>query len=309
MKASEDRSFLRAMMRPRNISQLPRLIFAFVKCYRNWYSALYKIAITELPVDFVTNDGHHLRSNSPLQFVALASLLGEHWKMSDIQGHFLTIRNGVAIKCRFDVGYDIGHVKEIFVDEVYGSGFEGKKVLDIGTSNGDSAVYFAGKGARIVVGVEPFAESYDLASENVRQNGFGGVVKLVNMALSSVSGEGKLAVAPLAPNINALDSVGGVTADGRIHAKVATTTLEALMSDFNLETVDFLKMDCEGCEYEVLSNTPHRVLAKIGEVVLEFHRGPGDLPRILTRSGFDVSVRGKTVGYIRAIRTTTVQGI
>lgn len=49
---------------------------------------------------------------------------------------------------------------------------------------------------------------------------------------------------------------GGVGAvpspDGFRHYSVASTTLEGLLDDHNVSSVDLMKLDCEGCEYEML---------------------------------------------------------
>ncbi|MEM3526638.1 MAG: hypothetical protein QXV37_04410 [Candidatus Jordarchaeaceae archaeon] len=40
-------------------------------------------------------------------------------------------------------------------------------MIDVGTSNGDSSIFFAMMGAKKVVGIEPFPESFDLAQKNI----------------------------------------------------------------------------------------------------------------------------------------------
>jgi FkbM family methyltransferase len=50
---------------------------------------------------------------------------------------------------------------------------------------------------------------------------------------------------------------------------VEALTLEDLMGRYGLERIDFLKLDCEGSEFSILSHTPS--LARIGMVVGEYH--------------------------------------
>lgn len=50
---------------------------------------------------------------------------------------------------------------------------------------------------------------------------------------------------------------------------VETLTLEDLMERYELERIDFLKLDCEGSEFSILRHTPS--LEKIGLIVGEFN--------------------------------------
>ncbi|MCJ7828064.1 FkbM family methyltransferase [Patescibacteria group bacterium] len=54
---------------------------------------------------------------------------------------------------------------------------------------------------------------------------------------------------------------------------VKTITLEEIFLRNKLEKCDFLKMDCEGTEEEILLHTPLSILARIKKMVFEYHRG------------------------------------
>jgi len=64
---------------------------------------------------------------------------------------------------------------------------EGKRVLDVGASIGESAVLFAFGGARMVVAVEPHPISYSILLENLRLNGVSGAVTAVNAAVGTAT--------------------------------------------------------------------------------------------------------------------------
>lgn len=59
-------------------------------------------------------------------------------------------------------------------------------------------------------------------------------------------------------------------------------------------TIDFLKMDCEGCEYGLV-NLPKDLLAKIDRLAMETHEindhHPHELVEFLADNGFVVSER------------------
>jgi hypothetical protein len=53
---------------------------------------------------------------------------------------------------------------------------------------------------------------------------------------------------------------------------------------------DILKVDCEGCEYNLILRSPITTLGRYSEVLLEYHYGYKDLVRKLKDSGFSVNV-------------------
>jgi len=60
---------------------------------------------------------------------------------------------------------------------------KGKRVLDVGASIGDTAVYFALRGAREVVAFEPYPFPYQFALRNVEVNGLSNV-RVINASIS-----------------------------------------------------------------------------------------------------------------------------
>jgi hypothetical protein len=73
---------------------------------------------------------------------------------------------------------------------------------------------------------------------------------------------------------------------------VEMVTLERLMEDHSIDTLDLLKLDCEGSEWDILP-AAERVLPRIDQICMEFHceRGwtAGKLALWLRAHGFAVS--------------------
>ena len=57
---------------------------------------------------------------------------------------------------------------------------KGKNVIDIGANIGDSAIYFALKGAKHVYAFEPYLYSCYIANKNARLNGLQDKITIVN---------------------------------------------------------------------------------------------------------------------------------
>jgi len=245
---------------------------------------------------------HRWYDPSIYNLIGLARLLRAGWEIKEVQPDYLLLSPdpSTVIKCRLNQGTDISLLGEIFIRGVYGTDFQGKTVVDVGAYTGDSAVYFSKRGARLVVGLEPDPRNYQMASENVQMNNLTDRVKLVNLALSVETGESNIALNLDTPNITQLDGSGAKSVNA---IEVSTVTVADLMSRYGLSRIDVLKMNCEGCEYGIIRNMPVNTLQSIGEILLEFHEGPKDLPEILSRNGFDISIRGGTFGYIIARKT------
>ncbi|QGA68893.1 hypothetical protein [Sulfolobus sp. E11-6] len=73
------------------------------------------------------------------------------WNIKEITCNLITLyypKEDVTITCRLNKGFDFGHLIEIFNQQAYNFDVNGKNVVDVGMSNGDSSIYFAKKGAK-----------------------------------------------------------------------------------------------------------------------------------------------------------------
>jgi FkbM family methyltransferase len=244
---------------------------------------------------------HRWYDPSIYNLIGLAKLLSRGWKIRHVDHDYLLLspEPGTVLKCRLNQGTDISLVAEIFVRQVYGADFNQKVVVDVGAYNGDSAIYFARKGARLVIGLEPDPRSLELARENIKLNNLEDRVKLLNVALSTRTGESKLGVNAVTPNISQIAEPTNLPDDA---LEIETVTVEEIMRRFNLQKIDFLKMNCEGCEYGIIRTLPDSALESINEIILEFHNGPLDIPKILSNHGFSIKMIGHSFGYITAKR-------
>lgn len=58
--------------------------------------------------------------------------------------------------------------------------------------------------------------------------------------------------------------------NGIIH-EIETISLKKIIDDNHLSHVDLLKIDVEGCEYQVLENLEKEIFDKISQITVEFH--------------------------------------
>ena len=139
----------------------------------------------------------------------------------------------------------------------------GRDVVDIGANVGDSSIYFALKGARKVVGVEPLPNVYARAIENVKLNHLEGKIFLINAALGSKSGMIKVPC-----NTSTFTSVLFSTLRTNGECEVPIVTLSEVMKQISEPYL--LKMDCEGCEFDVVLNDYEHV-RMFEKLIMEYH--------------------------------------
>jgi FkbM family methyltransferase len=156
---------------------------------------------------------------------------------------------------------------EIFVGGEYEvpevlSGLKGREVVDVGASVGDTALYFLLNGARKVIAVEPLPKVAKCAEENVRLSSATDKVKVINAALSS----GPTSV----PCDYDLSSSGGFsTLKGSGPCKVPGVTLSDLLD--MIDDPYLLKVDCEGCEAQVILGPEREKLRAFEHIIFETH--------------------------------------
>ena len=160
-------------------------------------------------------------------------------------------------------------------------------VIDIGAYIGTFSVLAGKKGAK-VFSFEPIPDNFKLAAENIRLNG----LKNVDLSPFGVAGisEDRRFFVPK----SALDSCNLYNKLDN-YVDVKCLTLKDIFKDKNLTCIDLLKMDCEGAEYEILFNTPQKVLRMIRRICLEYHshkqHSPSQLKKFLEKNGFSVYMK------------------
>ncbi|MEM3265824.1 MAG: FkbM family methyltransferase [Thermoplasmata archaeon] len=282
-----------------------------VKIIRKYFQISYfKIVYSyfkKVPVNAKLSNGEIIKNVRLNVLSDLSLLLEKGWAIENIgEKGIITINNHeVSIICRINKGFDIGHLVEIFIKEVYKDNFKERNVIDIGMSNGDSSIYFAMNGAKKVIGVEPFPESFNLAKINVENSKMKDKIILINKALSFENGKTELITLKNYPNANSIDESNMVTInDSRESILVDEITLDDIIQMFDGEDIYLLKMDCEGCEYKVLHSVNKTLLKRVKKIILEFHNGVQSIDKLLYEAGFKVDIKGELtkMGYLIAER-------
>lgn len=135
--------------------------------------------------------------------------------------------------------------------------FNNKVVIDIGSHIGDSALYFAGQGAEVYA-FEPvkylFEYSLKLSdlNSNIKNN-----IHIFNKGVSDKPG--MLA-------INSMDSTSSYLKENDSY-NVEIISLNEILDNLNIKP-DVLKMDCEGCEFNIILNQD---ISVFNDIIFEHH--------------------------------------
>ena len=201
---------------------------------------------------------------------------------------------------------DIWIIKETCLDRDYERiGIElqnGWTIIDIGAGLGDFSIYAADKSKQgKVYAFEPFPDSFKLLQENIELNGVQNVFPY-QKALASKPGTLSLETGT---GIAVMHSTAQ-TSDNDTRIQVPSVTLSQAFTENNLLHCDFLKIDCEGGEYDILMNGDKETLSKIKHICLEYHDGftkhsHDDLVNFLQGNGFEVTTEPNPVHAITGI--------
>jgi FkbM family methyltransferase len=147
---------------------------------------------------------------------------------------------------------------------------DGSTVIDIGANVGIFTVKAAcaAKDVR-VYSYEPFPASFAALKENIRLNKLEKNVTAFNKAVAGKKGELELFFRPHDPGGVSLHQFGDKSELSSI--KVPAITLEEVFRENNIGTCDYLKMDCEGAEEQIILNTPRALFERIRGITFEWH--------------------------------------
>jgi FkbM family methyltransferase len=175
-------------------------------------------------------------------------------------------------------------LQELWIKNVYGGIFGERTdmvVIDAGANCGLATQYFYDH-CKQIYSIEPSPEHFEALKKNKEFNGWD-KVKLYNCALANHDGEAQLHIHVGNRTANSLTSNWGHGDE-----TVKTITLKTIFDENKIESVDFLKMDIEGAEDQVLESPEFAEVApKIKAMVVEYHNGGWErLHALVTGLGF-----------------------
>ncbi len=207
---------------------------------------------------------------------------------------FLRMPDDITIS--FDTIDIIVVVIETWLYDIHFLGFDlnGWLIVDVGAYIGDTPLYYAKRGA-LVVAVEPLPSNYEVMLRNLELNpDLKQRIIPVNAAISDRDGFVEFSYS------TPVDGGASIYGDGRFKVKVRSMRLSTLIKEITSMGLDLdrfkvrvLKMDCKGCEYDVINEVD--VLRLFDIVKIEYsgylrNRTYHELKSALEKLGFTCRV-------------------
>ncbi len=164
-------------------------------------------------------------------------------------------------------------VFDIFCLKTYSTDVKDREVVDIGANIGDSAIWFAINGAKHVYAFEPLPNVYSVAVENIKLNNLEDRITFFNAAVGLKDGE------VLVPSSVNIEKSGTYSINYQGDVKVPVYSIERIRR--MIKDPYLLKMDCEGCEAEIIMNFD----MDFEKIIFEAHQRISKIPnkRLVSR--------------------------
>jgi len=192
--------------------------------------------------------------------------------------------------------FDRTVISETWLYDIHFLGFDlnGWLIVDVGAYIGDTPLYYAKRGA-LVVAVEPLPSNYEVMLWNLELNpDLKHRVIPVNAAISGRDGFVEFSYS------KPMDGGASIYGGGRFKVRVRSMRLSTLIRevtgmglDLGKFRVRVLKMDCKGCEYDVINEVDVLRLFDIVKIEYSGHlRGKTyhELKSVLEKLGFTCRV-------------------
>ena len=259
---------------------------SYRKAYKNYLQVIYNKIRKNYPFKAILLSGTTLSIENIWQ---LRVTRGAMENDCDFQNDLLVIKKKGFPEVKLYDWEENGDVRAVFFDEQYKSlPVRDKEVIDIGANIGDTSIYFALRGAKKVIAVEPAPKTFQAAKKNVEQNGLSNKIVLVMAGCSDK--EGSISVGAEKSGLTySLEN------DEQKEVEVPLTTLNEILKGVETRPC-ILKMDCEGCEYETILSASKETLSNFSHLQIEYHFGYKNLKSKLENCGFDVVVTRPQIG-------------
>lgn len=192
--------------------------------------------------------------------------------------YILRPRKGPIMELRPKTGDLFGFYEIILRRDYFSAGQvieRGATVIDVGANIGCftiTAAQLVGPTGRVIA-IEPEESTYQQLLRNIELNRLDNVTAL-RLAVGATEGEILLHSDPNRLFSSVFSSVNGRPIQGS-DQRVTMLTLDALMDKCRIGRCDYLKLDCEGAEHEIVANMSRATASRVAQITMEVHKVPG----------------------------------
>ncbi len=231
--------------------------------------------------EIIKGDILSIEINADKLYIVLQDGRRYNWRMNSIEDNNFTVltHTGVYEKEAHNI------LKKLIKDKA--------TILDIGANKGWYSVIFA-KVANdgVVYAIEPTTSAFEELEENVKINNLTNVVTC-KVAFSNYSGKGRMTI----PFDHSALAYLELQSNDENRNEVNVMTLDDFVREKEISSVDLIKIDAEGSEYNIIMgakelltshNAPIIFIEAFDNCLLRYGKNTGDLIRVLTQYGYYV---------------------
>jgi FkbM family methyltransferase len=199
--------------------------------------------------------------------------------------HINTNREAVVFKAKNNIVIEVPQggimpiFKEIFMEDLYEIDFLKTRlstkpvIIDVGANVGFFSLFMASQFPKAkIVAFEPLPGNFKHLQKQFQRNSNKDLTAL-NKAVTGSKGSIMLHYNPEV-NFTALASMHTTFDSSNTHqVEVEAVSLPDIFSQYNLDQIDLLKLDCEGAEYDILYQCPTQYFGRIKQIAMETHAG------------------------------------
>lgn len=238
----------------RNGSKL-RLNWSQFSFIRDNYATLQQYPIKQIEDEMFKASFGNFDLVAPLPMLRYVADLLQKYTIDRIDDNLFKIKSSnfdlIGSSCLLGTVWELEHGE-------YDYSCPNKVVLDVGSFQGETAVFFALGGAKKVILYEPVKAHHSLIKRNVLINNVNAEIHACGIGDS----DGTQIV-----NYDNADVTFGPFSRGRLKMKIRVKNVANVIAESH---ADVAKFDCEGAE-DSLINVPSEILRKIGYYMFELH--------------------------------------
>jgi FkbM family methyltransferase len=264
-----------------------QMIVNVSKTFQNSFEILSKSFKNDFPISANLKNGKKIQLQSFSSMHLISNIPKNEQVEYDAEKNNVTIYSKNQFynnKIIFQGGLDNGDIVNTFFKKDYGKIIVNEKtVLDIGANIGDTGIFYALNGAKKVIGIEPFPKNFDYAQQNIKINNLDNVITLLHAGCSS-----KKEIIKIDPDYQS--NIESEAKNFKTGIDVPMVTIQDIIDTYKIPKLSVLKIDCEGCEYDIIENISFETISYFTNIQIEYHSGYEKLKNKLESFGYTVKI-------------------
>ena len=249
------------------------------RTYKNSFHVMSCIKNKSFPINAILKNNQKIILKNYYEAYLRSFHVTDNYRIDDT---IVSISTPNLPNVKIDIGNNNGDIYAVFFEEIYQFlPVKDKVIIDVGANIGDSSIYFAIKGAKKVIALEPLPKNYSLAENNIKNNNLTDKIKLFLLGCSNSNNH--VLIDP------EKEGAGSSTNHTNQKLKIQLKTLDKILEENNFEPT-LLKLDCEGCEYDIILSSSKKTLKNFSHIQIEYHYGYKNLKQKLEECGFSVKI-------------------